>query len=92
MNIEISVLKRGGIMLVSDRPLPYIIDHVEYYTDQKLMMLVYADNKYEDHLMDCEIADDMVNAVYQSPEAVIFTLFADHDPVGYKVPLVNVGS
>ena len=92
MNIEISVLKRGGIMLVSDRPLPYLVDHVEFFTDQRLMMMVYANGKSEDHLMDCEVPEKMYKYVYESPEAIIFTLFADHEPVGYKVPLINIGS
>ena len=90
MNIELNVLHDGGVVLVSDSPLPDVIKRVEYYRDQRLFMLIYKNNS-DDQLMDYEIPEDMTPPIEKSPNVIIYTMFKDHDPVGYKVPLIKVG-
>jgi hypothetical protein len=91
MNIEIATLKDGGVMLVSDRPLPHVVKRVEFYRDQKLVMLVYNNTEQDSDLMHYELPENMVYPVEKSPDMIIFSLFPNEAPVGYKVPLIKVG-
>ena len=50
MNIELGVLHDGSVMMVSDKPLPDIVQRVEYYSEQRLFMVVY--NNEEQHPED----------------------------------------
>ncbi len=80
-------------MLVSDTPLPDIICRVEYYRDQRLFMLVYNNEEEpSDELMHFEIPENMTQPVESTPNIMIYSLFPDHEPIGYKVPLVQVGN
>ncbi|MCB1722003.1 MAG: hypothetical protein KDI11_09630 [Alphaproteobacteria bacterium] len=90
MNIELGILNDGGVVLVSDNPLPEVVRRVEYYRDQRLFMLVY-NNDDEGQLMDYEIPEDMSHPIEKSPNVIIYTMFKNHDPIGYKVPLIKVG-
>lgn len=91
MNVELGVLHDGGVMLVSDRPLPDIVCRVEYYRQQRLFMLVYYDEAIEEDLMHYEVPQQMVDAVERTPNVIIYSLFPNHEPIGYKVPLVQIG-
>lgn len=91
MNIELGILNDGRVMLVCDQPLPDVVRRVEYYKDQRLFTLVYNDSGLDDQLMECEIPTDMTVPVEQSPNVIIFSLFPDLEPLGYKVPLIKVG-
>ena len=93
MNIELGILHDGGIMLVSDTPLPDIVCRVEYYRDQRLFMLVYNDDEQDDSddLMHYEIPEKMARPVESSPNIAIYSLFPNHEPIGYKVPLIQIG-
>ncbi|MAI63223.1 MAG: hypothetical protein CBB87_12210 [Micavibrio sp. TMED27] len=93
MNIELGVLHDGRITLVSDAPLPDIVRRVEYYRDQRLFQLVYKEqDKNEDKLLECEIPDNFADPIEKSPNVIIFSIFPDMDPLGYKVPLIKVGA
>lgn len=92
MNIELAVLNDGGVMVVSDQPLPHVVKRVEFYRDQKLFMLVYNTNEEDSELMHFEVPNDMAYPVEKSPDVIIYSLFKDHPPVGYKVPLIKVGN
>lgn len=91
MNIELGILKDGGVMLVSDQPLPHVVKRVEFYRDQKLFMLIYHNENEDSELMHYEVPDVMVHPVEKSPNVIIYSLFPDHAPIGYKVPLIKVG-
>ena len=91
MNIELGVLHDGGIMLVSDSPLPDMVCRVEYYRDQRLFMLVYDDEELGDDLMHYEIPERMTNPIESSANILIYSLFPNHEPIGYKVPIVQIG-
>lgn len=92
MNIELGILHDGRVMMVSDKPLPDIVQRVEYYREQRLFMVVY--NNEDDHpeeLMHYEIPEHLAPPVESTPSIMIYSLFPDHEPIGYKVPLVHVG-
>lgn len=94
MNIELGILHDGSVMMVSDTPLPDIVRHVEYYREQRLFMLVYNEdknNEENEELMHYEIPDHIVQPVENTPNIMIYSLFPNHEPLGYKVPLVQVG-
>lgn len=91
MNIELGVLHDGGVMMVSDTPLRDLICRVEYYREQRLFMLVYDSDENEEDLMHYEIPKGMTQSVESSPNIMIYSLFPNHEPIGYKVPLVQIG-
>ncbi len=91
MNIELGLLHDGNVMMVSDEPLPDIVRRVEYYRNQRLLMLVYHDEELDDDLMHYEIPQQMAGRIESSPDIMIYSLFPDHEPIGYKVPLIQVG-
>ncbi|HFB54814.1 MAG TPA: hypothetical protein ENJ46_02730 [Hellea balneolensis] len=91
-NIELGVLKDGGVMLVADRPLPDIVKRVEYYREQRLFMLIFRDSQLDDELMHYEIPPDMAHCVEKTPNIIVYYLFANHEPIGYEVPLVQIGN
>ena len=91
MNIELGVLGDGGLILVSDSPLPHVVKRVEFYRDQRLFMLVYNNEDQDTDLMHYEVPADLTKPVEKSPNVIIYSLFPDHEPIGYKVPLIKVG-
>jgi len=91
MAIELGLLKDGGVMMVSDKPLPYIVSRVEYYRDQRLFLLVYNNEEEDSELMHYEIPEHMAPPVEKAPNVIIYSLFPDHEPIGYKAPLIKVG-
>ena len=91
MNIELATLKDGGVMLVSDQPLPHIVKRVEFYREQRLFMLVYHGEEEQAELMHYEVPANMAYPVDKCPSVMIYSMFPDHAPIGYKVPLVKVG-
>lgn len=91
MNIELGVLKDGGVLMVSDEPLPQMVKRVEFYRDQSLLMLVY-DNEAEDtQLMHYEIPITMSYPLEKSPNVIIYSVYPEQPLVGYKVPLIKIG-
>jgi len=91
MNIELGILKDGGVMLVSDRPLPDIIKRVEFYREQRLFMLIYRSDDSHTELMHYEVPEPLTHPIEKSPEVIVYSLYPDHEPIGYKVPLIKVG-
>lgn len=91
MNVELSILRDGGVLLASDSSFANIIKRVEFYRDQRLMMLIYNDSEESDLLMHYEVPYDMIDPVERSPDVMIYMMFENHDPIGYKVPLIKVG-
>ncbi len=91
MNIELGLLHDGGVMLVSDTPLPDILRRVEYYREQRMFMLVYNDDHHGEEMMQYELPMDMTKQVESAANIMIYSLFPDHEPIGYKAPLIQVG-
>lgn len=91
MNIELGLLHDGGVMMVSDQPLPDLVRRVEYYRDQRLFMIVYNDEDHGEDMMHYEVPTDMTRQVESAPSIMIYSLFPGREPIGYKAPLVQVG-
>jgi hypothetical protein len=91
MNIELGILKDGGVMLVSDGPLADVVKRVEFYRDQRLFMLVYDNAGEDSELMHYEVPVHMAYPVEKSPNVLIYSLYPNKKPIGYKVPLIKVG-
>ncbi|MFK7839921.1 MAG: hypothetical protein AB8B83_06275 [Bdellovibrionales bacterium] len=91
MNVELMVLNDGGVILAASEPFPYIVKRVEYYDEQRLMSVVYREPDIEDELMHYEVPMEMVDGVIKSPNIIIYSMFPNHPPIGYKAPLVKVG-
>lgn len=91
MNIELGVMKDGGVMLAADAPFPEIIKRVEFYRDQRLFMLVYDNADQDSDLMHFEVPEHMVYPVEKSPNVIMYCMFQNHEPIGYTVPLIKVG-
>ncbi len=91
MNIELGILNDGGVMLVSDQALPHVVKRVEFYKEQRLVMLVYNNEDQDSELMHYEVPENLAYSVEKSPNIIIYALFKDHEPIGYKVPLIKVG-
>ncbi len=91
MNIELGLLHDGGVMMVSDTPLPDMVCRVEYYREQRIFMVVYNDEDHHDEMMHFEVPDHMTSPIERTPNIMIYSLFPNHEPIGYKVPLVQVG-
>jgi len=91
MNVELSVLHDGGVMMVSSEPLRDLVRRIEYYREQRLFMVIYDADHEEEDLMHYEIPKTMTQSVENAPNIMIYSLFPNHEPIGYKVPLVQIG-
>ena len=91
MNVELMVLHDGGVVLAADKPFPHVVKRVEYYNEQQLMMVVYHEDDAEGQLLNYEAPSEMVDRVLKSPNVIIYALFPDNKPFGYKAPLIKVG-
>ncbi|NCT41240.1 MAG: hypothetical protein GW778_06235 [Alphaproteobacteria bacterium] len=91
MNIELMVLNDGGVILAGSEPFPHIVKRVEYYSEQRMIMVVYKPQDVDDDMMQYEVPMEMVDGVVKSPNIIIYSMFPDHPPIGYKAPLVKVG-
>ncbi len=92
MNVELSVLNDGRVMLVSDQPMVDVVQRIEYYREQRLFNLVWYDEEQEELLLHNEIPIDLAMAVERVPEVLICMMFPKEDKtVNYKTPLVKIG-
>ena len=91
MNIELGIMEDGGVMLAADSSFPEIIKRVEFYRDQRLFLLVYDNADLDSDLMHFEVPQEMVYPVEKSPNVIMYSVFPDHPPIGYTVPLIKVG-
>lgn len=91
MNIELGILHDGGVILVSDEPLPDIVCRIEYYLDQRLFMMVYDNQANDSELLHYEVPEQMSKSIAAAPDIAIYSLFPNHEPIGYKVPLIQIG-
>ena len=91
MNLELAKLNDERVMLVSDRPMPDIVQRVEYYREQRLFSLVWFDESIEDELLHHEIPIDLAMSVDKAPNIIICALFPEQKTLKYSVPLVKIG-
>lgn len=91
MNVELGKLPDGNLVVVADSAFRKDVVRVEYYRDQRLMMLVYDDPDHEGDLMDHELTEDAARHAEGSPSVLIVTAEPGKELLGYPVPLVQVG-
>lgn len=92
MNVELGRLPGGGVVLAADPEFPDLIKRVEYYRDQRLLMLIYDDLEHEGELMHYEMQDEVDEFVRQAPGLTLVACNPrTNAPYGYQVPLVQVG-
>ncbi len=91
-NIELGYLADGNIALASDTAFEHEVKRVEYYRDQKLLMLVYQGGDKEDDLLHYELNDDAAYKVEHARNVVIYADNAGNgQPEAYFTYLIKVG-
>ncbi|NCC21253.1 MAG: hypothetical protein EOM26_02185 [Alphaproteobacteria bacterium] len=90
MNIELGKLPNGNMVILSDSAFPAEVARVEYYRDQRLLMLVY-DDEHEGDLMQYELNESSRKSIETSPCAVVVTAEPGKEMFGYDVPIIQVG-
>lgn len=90
MNIDLATLSDGQIMLVSDQPLRGTVKEVEYYTSQRLLMLIYDNPMHDSELMHYELPKDIAGKVENASKILVYSLNPDREPTGYEVPLTII--
>jgi hypothetical protein len=92
-NVNLGQLPDGDLVIVSDQTLPCDVKRVEYYRDQKLFMLVYANDDHEGDLMHYELADDVARKVERKTALMIIEPDKiSGEPMGYYTSLIQVGA
>jgi len=91
VNIELGQLQNGALVILSDPPFGRTICRVEYYRDQKLMMLIYDDPAHEGDLMHYELTEPAMAKVEVSPNVMIVSQSPEKMLHGYDVPLIQIG-
>ena len=93
MNIQMGNLPEGDLVMVCDRKLPAEVKRVEYYRDQKLLMLVYTDGEIEDELMHYELPDQYARKVEAKSNLVVIEPDqASGKQLGYYTSLIQIGA
>jgi hypothetical protein len=92
MNIELGRLPDGGLIIVSNTQFTQDIRRVEYYRDQRLIMLVYDDPDNEGDLMHYELNDTAALAMEDSASIMVIDQGPNRKLHGYDVPLVQIGA
>jgi len=91
--VQLGYLQNGNVALMSDRPFPHDVKRVEYYRDQRLMMLVYDDPSHEGDLMNYELSDEAASKVEHSRNVLIYVDdMGNGQPHGYYTYLIQVGA
>lgn len=82
----------GRLVLASNQPFPADVARVEYYREQRLFMLVYDNEDKDSDLMPCEIGEKEADIVKSSPDIMVIAMSKQgEEPLGYNVPLVQIG-
>lgn len=92
MNIELGRMPDGSLIIMSDAQFTHDIRRIEYYRDQRLMMLIYDDPEHEGELMHYELPEVTAQAAEACGTVMILDKSPDRKLYGYDVPLVQVGA
>ena len=85
--IELGMLKDGSFMLVSDRALNKILQLVEYNEFDQLLTLYAIDGSMA--TMALPVSPSMLHSMRKFTTIIFYSLFPDHPPIGYRVPLAR---
>jgi hypothetical protein len=90
--IQLARNKEGKLIILSNQPFPADVRRVEYYREQRVMMLTYKDPNHEGDLMPCEISEETDRIIRNSPGIMVIAMAGgDEAPYGYEAPLVQIG-
>lgn len=92
MNVELGLMQDGDLALVSDEKFPADIKRVEYYRDQKLLMLVYEEESLDSELMHYELKDAVAQKVEKKSTLMIIEPSEDGKPTGYYASLIQINA
>ncbi len=93
MNIQMGHLPEGDLVMVCDQKLPAEVKRVEYFRDQKLLMLVYLNGDREDELMHYELSDNYARKVeLKSSLVIVEPDIQTGQQMGYYTSLIQVGA
>lgn len=93
MGFALGELPDGDLALVCDQSLPADVKRIEYYRDQRLLMLIYDIPNHEGELMHREVRDDVAEKVRKRSSMVIVQPDAmTGRPMGYYASLIQVGA
>jgi WD40 repeat protein len=85
--VELAILRDGGVMLVSDQAFNDIIRLAEYNDFDQLLSLYAFDGSMA--RMAIPIPANFLDSIRRQNRLIIYTLFPDHPPIGYAVPLTK---
>ena len=91
-NIDLCELPDGTLMIITDKRLPATARRIEYYRDQKLLMLVYDQDSHEGDLMHHELPEDAIQKVSTARRILIVVCSNSNQNTEYfYVPLIQIG-
>jgi hypothetical protein len=90
MNVELARLKDGRPLIVADSQLPHPVQRVEFYRDQRLVVLVYDKPDHEDDLMQCELTEASIKLFEDNSRVMVVSYAGKKDVKYYDVSLVKV--
>lgn len=91
-NLALTELPDGTLMIVTDSRLPADAQRIEYYKDQKLMMLVYDKRDHEGDLMSHELPPEVVRKVMLARKILVVAYANDNREADqFYVPLIQIG-
>lgn len=91
-NIQLGYLENGNIALLSDNAFEHEVKRVEYYRDQKLLMLVYNNPENSDDLLHYELDEEAAHKVDVARNVLIYSDDGRTEPKGYYAYLIKVGT
>ncbi len=90
--MDLCELPDGTLMIVTDRRLPAEALRIEYYRDQRLLMLIYDKENHEGDLMHHELPQDVVRKVILARRIIVVAYSNDNEePDQFSVPLIQIG-
>jgi len=90
--IKLAQASDGRLIILSNQTFPADVSRVEYYRDQRLMMLNFKNCDDEAELMPCEITPEVDEIIRQSPEVLIISVaYKGVPPRGYEASLIQIG-
>ncbi len=92
MTIDVARLTNGQLAMISDRPFPAPVRHIEYYKEQKLFQLVFEDPEAGEMLVTRELDAEAARIVETAHDIMVVVSAAEGgEPQGYDVPLIQLG-
>lgn len=85
--IELGILRDGMPMLVSDRGLTEVVQLVEYNEFDQLVTLYATDGTPA--TLSLPLPPRMLASLRRANSIILYSLFPDHPPIGYRIPLVR---